>query len=151
LPEEPEPVPEPVAEPVPEPVAEPEPVVLGINESRTKVYTMSIKEMKAKAKELNLKGFSKMNKSQLEQLITQGNIGAPIEVSREMPVKEPVKEVKEPAAAAEVKEPAATKTKAISPWNVFLSEYRKENNVSLKEAMKQKDAYMQWKSKSAAA
>ena len=113
---------------------------------------MSVKEMKAKAKELNLKGYSKMNKPELEQLITQGNIGAPIEVSREMPVKEvkePVKGVKEPAAA-EVKEPAATKTKAISPWNAFLSEYRKENNVSLKEAMKQKDAYATWKGKSAA-
>ena len=150
LPEEPEPIPEPIPEPTPEPVAEPEPVPMELKESRPKIYTMTVKEMKAKAKELNLKGYSKMTKPELEQLITQGNIGAPIEVTKE--VKEPVKEVKEPAPApaAEVKEPAATKTKAISPWNAFLSEYRKENNVSLKEAMKQKDAYATWKGKSAA-
>ena len=140
---------EPIAEPEvpePEPVKEPEPVPLEVKDSRPKIYTMTVKEMKAKAKELNLKGYSKMTKPELEQLITKGNIGAPVETMKEAPVKE----VKKPAAEAEVKEPAATKTKATSPWNSFLSEYRKENNVSLKEAMKQKDAYVTWKGKSAA-
>ena len=124
---------------------EPMPVPMEVKDSRPKIYTMSVKEMKSKAKELNLKGYSKMNKPELAQLITQGNIGAPIEVTKEVqaaPVKEEVK-----PAAAEVKEPAATKTKTISPWNTFLSEYRKENNVSLKEAMKQKEAYATWKEK----
>jgi hypothetical protein len=133
-----------VPEPIPEPVKEPEPVVMEVKDSRPKIYTMTVKEMKAKAKELNLKGYSKLTKPELEQLITKGNIGTPVEVTKE--------EVKEsaPAPAAAVKEPAATKTKATSPWNAFLSEYRKENNVSLKEAMKQKSAYVTWKGKPAA-
>ena len=124
---------------------EPMPVPMEVKDSRPKIYTMSVKEMKVKAKDLNLKGYSKMTKPQLEELLQKGTIGAPVEVTKEVQPA-PVK----PAAAAEVKvkEPAATKTKPISPWNTFLSEYRKENNVSLKEAMKQKDAYATWKGKS---
>lgn len=119
---------------------EPMPVPMEVKDSRPKIYTMSVKEMKVKAKELNLVGYSKMTKPQLEELLQKGTIGAPVETMKEAPVK--------PAAAAEVKEPAATKTKAASPWNTFLSEYRKANNVSLKDAMKQKDAYATWKGKS---
>jgi hypothetical protein len=133
------PEPEPVKEPEPEPM----PVPLEGFKETIKIY-MTVKDLKAKAKELNLKGFSKMTKPQLEELLQKGTIGTPVETVKEVEVEKPA------AAAVEVKEPAATKTKGISPWNAFLSEYRKEHNVSLKEAMKQKDAYATWKGKSAA-
>lgn len=90
---------------------------------------MSVSELKAKAKELNLHGYSRLTKPQLEELLAKAMIVPQVEVKTEA----------EPVKAAKGK----------SMWNTFLSEYRKENGVSLKEAMKAKDKYQEWKAKQA--
>lgn len=64
--------------------------------------------------------------------------------------KEPLSwDDEKPEPKASEPEPKASKqaTRKQSPWNTFLSEYRKEHNCSLKEAMSQKSLYSEWKSK----
>ena len=130
--------PEDVSEPEPEPEPESQgvkgdsmpPVLKDLKESLPKLYKMTVKEMKAKAKELNIKGYSRMTKTQLEDLITKGTIGAPVvdvEVS--------------------VPEAAVHNGKGKSPWNQFLKEHMAANKVTLKEAMQAKEAYAAWKAK----
>ena len=99
---------------------------------------MSVAELKAKAKELNLHGYSKLTKPQLEELLAKALVV-------EMPVEVKIKVEGEDKTARSMEEPMKAKGK--SSWNTFLSEYRKENGVSLKEAMKAKDKYPEWKLK----
>lgn len=126
-----------VNEPEPEPVVVNEPVPRELKDSLVKDIVMTVKEMKAKAKELNLKGYSKLTKPQLEELLAKGSIAA----------KETVAEL-EPKEPMAKEEPAKAK-KGKSAWNTFLTEYRLANGVSLKEAMKAKAAFAEWKAKQA--
>lgn len=122
-----------VKTPEPEPVPEPK--------ENPKESYMSVKDLKMKAKEMNLHGYSRMTKGQLEEFITKASIvpaGKPFEFE-----KAPVHEKHE----AQSPPPAETKPKAKSKWNTFLSEYSKANNVSLKTAMGAKDAWEAYKTK----
>jgi hypothetical protein len=109
----------------------------------------SVVELRTLAKTLGIRGYSVAKKADLITLIeahqTKKDPVAPaapavVEQPKEPKVKEPkepkVKEPKEP----KVKEPKEPKETSDTPkrgneWNNFLAEYRRENNVSLKQAM----------------
>lgn len=109
----------------------------------------SAKELRDIAKDLGIRGYSKMNKSQLTESI-EGHVksnkalaekSVPKESSE--PAQQPVKVESEPAPA-----PAPAKSKRTkSPWVSFCQEYSKEHGVTYKEAMSKKDEYNTWKSK----
>jgi hypothetical protein len=100
---------------------------------------MTVKELRSKAKDLNIKGYSRMSKGQLEELINKGTIGNPEPVTKPAPVAEAA-----PAAVAEPAKPA----KKPNAWNTFLSGFAKEKGLSLKEAMKTaKEAWIEHKAK----
>lgn len=100
--------------------------------------SMTVKELRSKAKDLNIKGYSRMSKGQLEELINKGTIGNPEPVTKPAPVADVQAVVAEPVKAA--KKPNA--------WNTFLSGFAKEKGLSLKEAMKTaKEAWAEHKAK----
>lgn len=110
----------------------------------------SVVELRSLAKTLGIRGYSVAKKADLITLIEAhqtkkdpvlvqpATATAPAvfeEPKAAVPVKEPKSaNVKEP----KVKEPKESKDEAPkrgNEWNNFLAEYRKENNVSLKQAM----------------
>lgn len=100
---------------------------------------MTVKELRSKAKDLNIKGYSRMSKGQLEELINKGTIGNPEPVTKPAPVAD-VQAVAAPEPAKSAKKPNA--------WNTFLSGFAKEKGLSLKEAMKTaKEAWIEHKAK----
>jgi len=122
----------------------------------------TVKDLRICAKGLGLKGFSTLNKGELEDLI--GKAGGCVktetmEVFAEPPVKvkagvaggsspntkTDIKAQNEQVPAVVVEKVRKERTK--STWNNFLSEYRVSNNCSLKNAMAAKDAYAEYKSK----
>jgi hypothetical protein len=119
----------------------------------------TLKDLKALAKELGIKGTSSAKKEALAQMIESHHMISTIQAQALARMRE--KEQKKTKAEAEVqvtdaptdimmdesvKEPKPKDRKS-SSWNTFLKSYRQENGCSLKEAMKAKDAYVEWKAK----
>ena len=108
----------------------------------------TVKDLRICAKGLGLKGFSTMNKGELEELINKTGVAVKTET---MEVK--VNATPAPAKTTKEKEPAAAamdkirKERTKSTWNNFLTDYRVANNCSLKNAMSAKEAYTEYKSK----
>ena len=121
----------------------------------------NLKELKMKAKESNLRGYSKMRKQDLVNLLTEklgqnweqdatfnrlttdsSDVGDTVITQRSTPRN---RQTSDPSPLKQVTQPnRPAKPKNI--WNQFLSEYSVQHNVGLKEAMKQKEAYQTWKS-----
>jgi hypothetical protein len=106
---------------------------------------MSVPELRTLAKSLKIKGAATARKQDLITLIEAHQKAAVPEVKVEM--VEMVKEENKPETKVEVK--PGPKSRQPSLWNQFLSEYRANNGVSLKEAMQKKDEYLAWKEKKA--
>ena len=125
----------------------------------------NLKELKMKAKESNLRGYSKMRKQDLVNLLTEklgqnweqdatfnrlttdsSDVGDTVITQRSTPRN---RQTSDPSPLKQVTQPnRPAKPKNI--WNQFLSEYSVQHNVGLKEAMKQKEAYQTWKSERSA-
>ena len=101
----------------------------------------SCKELRNIAKELSIRGYSKMNKSQLTSAI-EGDSDPEVESTPDSP------EESESPAHLKLKVPKEEKTarKSTSKWVAFCKEFSKENGVSYKTAMSKKDEYEVWKS-----
>ena len=118
----------------------------------------NLKELKMKAKESNLRGYSKMRKQDLVNLLTEklgqnweqdatfnrlttdsSDVGDTVITQRSTPRN---RQTSDPSPLKQVTQPKKPK----NIWNQFLSEYSVQHNVGLKEAMKQKEAYQTWKS-----
>ena len=93
-------------------------------------------ELRSIAKEMNIRGYSKMNKSQLTAAI-EGTVSDKPEVSTEV-------------GSASVAKAEKTK-RAPSKWVRFCQEYSKANNITYKAAMSKKDEYKEWQTKQASA
>lgn len=100
----------------------------------------SAKELRDIAKDLGLRGYSKMNKSQLTEAI-EGHVKSNKELAEKSVPKVESEPAQEPVKASRPKR-AST-----SPWVAFCKEYSKSNGVTYKEAMSKKDEYNAWKSK----
>ncbi len=96
----------------------------------------SCKELRSIAKELSIRGYSKMNKAQLTSAIEGDVEPATDAVDAEAP-----KHLK-----LSVPKEEKTARKSTSKWVAFCKEYSKENGVSYKEAMSKKSEYDAWKS-----
>ena len=108
----------------------------------------TVKDLRICAKGLKLKGFSTMNKSELEELINKTGVSVKsetMEAKTESSAKPPALKEQEPAVVAMDK---IRKERTKSTWNNFLTDYRVANNCSLKNAMAAKEAYTEYKSKS---
>ena len=89
------------------------------------------RELRDIAKELGLRGYSKMNKTQLTEAI-EGHVQHSKPETTE-PVPEPTK-------------PAPKRTgRSNSPWVEFCRTHAKEQGITYKEAMSKKDDYLKWK------
>jgi hypothetical protein len=108
------------------------------------MYIMvNCKELRDLAKELKIRGYSKMNKQQLVDAV-EGYAKAtkpadPVEAPSQPKDTEPT-EAPTPA-------PPKKARSSTSPWVAFCREYSKEQGIPYKEAMKSKDQYLEWKSK----
>ncbi len=103
------------------------------------------KELRDIAKELGIRKYSKMNKSELTAAI-EGHVQS-TKTPKTEKEEEPKLVLKEPAEASTVVRGADVRKgrPSNSPWVKFCREYAKENNVPYKEAMKQKEKYLAWK------
>jgi hypothetical protein len=127
-------------------------------------------ELRILAKQLGIKGASKANKETLTRMLENHGKPEPIAVignveevhatiTEAKPKKEnrvviakedkpaPVEAPAAPAASVEALSETGKQARKPSTWNDFLQSYKKEHNVSLKEAMLQKDAYAAYKAK----
>lgn len=105
---------------------------------------VNCKELRDLAKELKIRGYSKMNKQQLVDSV-EGYAKAT------KPAEPPAAPKAEPPSKPEPTEaptPAAPRKgrASTSPWVAFCREYSKEQGIPYKEAMKSKDKYLEWKS-----
>jgi hypothetical protein len=98
----------------------------------------TVKDLRMMAKGQGLKGYSSMTKGELEEFISKASAAMGTTPMAKEEIKEHVKEASTPAATEKAK-------RVKSQWNEFLTEHRVKANVSLKEAMKAKDAYAAWK------
>jgi len=94
----------------------------------------SSKELRDIAKDLKIRGYSKMNKSALTEAIE--------EVARSTKDSKPLIE-DSPSPPPVPSKKVARQSK--SPWVEFCKEYAKLNGCSYKEAMSQKEKYSAWK------
>lgn len=97
----------------------------------------SAKELRDIAKELGLRGYSKMNKGQLTEAIesqVRHNKSEVAKVTESEPETSPT-----PAPAPKQKRTSN------SPWVQFCREHSKEQGITYKEAMTKKDEYAKWK------
>jgi hypothetical protein len=97
----------------------------------------SVAELRQLAKTIGVRGYSVAKKADLIALIEKKQAGdQPSEVAVvkvEKPAKAPVKEVKEiKEIKVEQEKPKSTRS---NDWNNFLADYRKEHNVTLRQAM----------------
>ena len=117
-------------------------------------------ELRKLAKELGLRGYSTAKKARLVEMLEEHSKAveaqkAAASKAEEKPAEpEPEKDedTKSAFVAEEKKEEpkekkAAPARRTPSVWNQFLAAYRSEHGCSLKEAMKQKDAYEVYKQK----
>jgi len=97
----------------------------------------SAKELRDISKDLGIRGYSKMNKSQLTEAI-EGHV----KTSKDVVAKTVPKEVETESAPVKEKRPKRAST---SPWVAFCKEYAEKNGVTYKQAMSKKDEYNSWK------
>jgi len=104
----------------------------------------SSKELREIAKDLKIRGYSKMNKAQLTESIEQHARGDKPAGSAELKISVPseVSAVKNERTGDDVKRTRSSK----SPWVQFCQEYAKTHGVTYKEAMSKREEYSQWKS-----
>ena len=91
------------------------------------------RELRTIAKEMNIRGYSKMNKAQLTSAI-EGTVAEEVTVEKTLDsesVPKPVKEAR----------------KSTSKWVKFCKEHSQENGITYKAAMSCKDEYALWKDK----
>ena len=100
------------------------------------MYMTTASELRSIAKEMNIRGYSKMNKSQLTAAI-EGTVPDKVEVSADVGGH----------SVAKAEKPK----RAPSKWVKFCQEYSKENNITYKQAMSKKDEYETWKTKQVSA
>jgi len=93
-------------------------------------------ELRAIAKEMGIRGYSKMNKASLTAAI-EGTVSDKPEVSADV-------------GGHSVAKPEKAK-RAPSKWVKFCQEYSKANNITYKAAMSKKDEYKEWQTKQASA
>ena len=96
------------------------------------------RELRDIAKELGLRGYSKMNKTQLTEAIEGHVQHSKAEVQKTK--SEPTEPVPEPTKSA----PKRT-GRSNSPWVEFCRTHAKEQGITYKEAMSKKDDYLKWK------
>lgn len=91
----------------------------------------SVSELRMLAKTLGVKGYSVARKGDLITLIEkhQGK-ASPLATEDEVKAK-----MEEPKKAEEPKAEVKEKTKRANDWNNYLADYRKEHNVTLRQAM----------------
>lgn len=99
----------------------------------------SAKELRDIAKDLGLRGYSKMNKGQLTDAI-EGHVKSSKELANKTAPKEPPADT----TPAPVKE-KRPKRASTSPWVAFCKDYSEKNGVTYKEAMSKKEEYNTWK------
>lgn len=95
------------------------------------------RELRDIAKELGLRGYSKMNKTQLTEAIEGHVQHSKATVQKSKPTEEPAPEPTKPA-------PKQKRT-STSPWVEFCRTHAKEQGITYKEAMSKKDDYLKWK------
>lgn len=100
----------------------------------------NLPELRAIAKNMNVRGYSVMKKGDLIAAIEQHKGMA--QLKAQVQVKEPVKEQVRTDAPVEVKEQVQQeapvkekKERKANGWNDYLADYRAKNNVSLRQAM----------------
>jgi len=102
----------------------------------------SSKELREIAKDLKIRGYSKMNKAQLTGSIEQHARGGKPTAELKISVPSEVSAVKNERTGDDVKRTRSSK----SPWVQFCQEYAKTHGVTYKEAMSKREEYSQWKS-----
>ena len=103
----------------------------------------SAKELRDISKDLGIRGYSKMNKTQLTKAI-EGHVKTSDDIVEKTSPKEVETEtLGGHSAPVKVKRPKRAST---SPWVAFCKEYAEKNNVTYKQAMGKKDEYDSWKS-----
>ncbi len=125
----------------------------------------NLRELRALAKDLGIRGYSTANKARLTTLIenhehtqqlmanaraTQAAKSAAKEEPAPAPAPPASSSFEAPAPQESAPVPTADKPKprrkaGPSAWNSFLRDYRKEHGGTLKQAMQQKDAYAKYK------
>jgi len=103
----------------------------------------SAKELRDICKELNIRGYSKMKKSDLTAAIEGHVKDRNTDENAKLTLKEP-EEAQTVVRGSEVRKRGKPST---SPWVQFCREYSKENGISYKDAMSKKEEYGTWKSK----
>jgi hypothetical protein len=112
----------------------------------------TIKELRVLAKALKIKNYSTAKKADLIAMLEQHNaksMEAPVidmkaDVVNLQVASMPKAEGKKPEVASMPKA-EGKKPRGKSSWTDFLSYYRKEHGVSLKEAMTKKEDYVKYK------
>ncbi len=103
----------------------------------------SAKELREIAKDLKIRGYSKMNKAQLTESIEQhARSEKPEGAELKISVPKEVSAVKNERTGDDVKRTRTSK----SPWVTFCQEYAKTHGVTYKEAMSKREEYSEWKS-----
>mgnify|MGYP003637797607 FL=1 len=101
------------------------------------------RELRDIARDLGLRGYSKMNKTALTDAIEGHVQHGKAEVKRSSPDAD---SDDEPVTVAVPTKPAPKqKRSSTSPWVQFCREHSKEQGISYKAAMSKKDEYLKWK------
>lgn len=100
------------------------------------MYMTTASELRSIAKEMGIRGYSKMNKASLTAAI-EGTVPDKVEVSADVGGH----------SVAKAEKPK----RAPSKWVKFCQEYSKANNITYKQAMSKKDEYKEWQTKQASA
>lgn len=96
----------------------------------------NLPELRAIAKNMNVRGYSVMKKGDLIAAIEQhkgmAQLKAQVQVKEQIKTDAPVEVKEQVQQEAPVKE---KKERKANGWNDYLAEYRAKNNVSLRQAM----------------
>ena len=94
------------------------------------------RELRTIAKEMNIRGYSKMNKAQLTSAI-EGTVAEEVTVEH----------VEKTLDSKSVPKPVKEARKSTSKWVKFCKEHSQANGITYKAAMSCKDEYALWKDK----
>ena len=118
---------------------------------------MSVQEKRQIAKEQGLRGYTTASDEELNYMLehklsraqARKKLAPPVQESRSETKSEPELEPEPKQEAPEPKQAEETspakRQRKPSTWNVWLANYRKEHNCSMKEAMAHKDEYHKYK------
>lgn len=105
----------------------------------------SCKELRSIAKEMSIRGYSKMNKAQLTAAI-EGSVPDPVQAEEPKVQAEESKGESEGKLKLRVPEKEERSARrSTSKWVAFCKEYSQSNGCTYKEAMSKKDEYEVWK------